>query len=414
LIENKRVEASGIIEGPISDCVRRCRGKKRILAIQDTTSVEVKSLELRDALAEEGSPTGWHSHVALAVDPELRMPIGILAQENWIREPQSERRRKGRSGDEKESARWQRTASAIRERFAGSETEVVTVADREADIYELLAWHAQVGQSYVLRARHARKVSGNDPLVTTMHEAVAQTKPLGRRQVQVTQRGGQRGGGGQKARAARAQKTLSTEVRACSLTIRRPEHADAALPESLPVTVVEVRSPEVDAKGKPLLHWVLLSSEPVSSFKQACDIIETYECRWLIEELFRGWKTGFRLEERPLQSTAAVERMMAILLPMAVEILALRVLGSAGKQGTMPDCTVALEQDQWRCLWRLTEEKKRIPRKPPSCKWAYGALGKLGGFYDSARTGRIGWSTLWQGLLRLNDAVAGFRAAKTL
>lgn len=411
LLENERVLASDIIQGPIEQTLRRCQGKRRILAIQDSSSVEVKHQALREALQEPGSPTGWHVHVALAVDGARREPLGPLALAHWVRDPQHERAQKRAQGTAtKESDRWQQTAEQMHQAFADSDTEVVTVADREADIYALLAYHQEAEQSYVIRAKHARQVRERDPMVGTVFEAVERQPALGTRRVQVAQRGGQKAGGGQSARAARSAVDVDTEVRACSVTVARPAQAERSLADSVTVTVVQARSAACDAQGKPLLHWVLLCRQPVTTLAEACEVIAMYECRWLIEELFRGWKTGFRLEERPLQSMGAVARMMAMTLPMAVNLLRLRVLREL--KGQTHSCTVVLDDDQWRCLWLHTEGGSPVPAQAPDCHWAYLALAKLGGFYDSKRTGRAGWQALWKGLGKLNDFVVGFRLAQ--
>ncbi|MGB0679679.1 MAG: IS4 family transposase [Polyangiales bacterium] len=416
LLENERVTAEDILEGPIRETLRRCRAGQRVLVVQDTSSVEVAHQPLREALKEEGSPTGWHSHVALAVDPERRLPIGVLAMHNWIREPQHARRRQRASGEQdKESLRWQQTAEQAHARCTAleHELELVTVADREADMYELMAYHEQAGLGYVLRAKHARKVRTTDPAIADIREALAAAPVLGTRSVHVAQRGGQRGGSGQKARGARKAEVVQTELRACELELKRPANLPSELPSSLKVTVVQACSQQQHASGKPVLDWVLLSSEPVQTQAEAEQVVQMYECRWLIEEVFRGWKSGCRLEERPLQSVDAVERMMAILLPMAVRLLCLRELREQDSDDAHPVlCDQVLETDQWQCLWLHTETGKALPEEPPRCRWAYLALAKLGGFCDSKRTGRASWNTLWDGLLKLNNYVIGFRLAK--
>jgi len=48
------------------------------------------------------------------------------------------------------------------------------------------------------------------------------------------------------------------------------------------------------------------------------------------------------------------------------------------------------------------------PLAPP-LSWAYRALGRLGGWSDTARTGRVGWLALWRGWFRLEDRLTGWR-----
>ena len=443
LLENRRVRAEDILEGPVQHCVERCLRLRRVLAIQDSSSVSVKDSELRESLKESGSATGFQTHTTLAVDPERGAPLGILDHMHWIREPEVLRRkaRRERAQDstaagstrDKESARWQATAARVHKRFTdlgagGAGVEVVTVADREADIYELLADHTERGQGYVIRAKHARQVEAQDPSLGDIYAAVAAAPVLARRDVAVMQRGGQKAVAGQRARAARPAATVPTEVRACRITVKRPASCARGLRADIELSVVEVRTtgsagPAVSAGSAtatateqagdaaeakppvPSLHWVLLCSAPIETEADALQAVRDYECRWLIEELFKAWKTGCRLEERPFHTSEAVQRMMALLLPIAVLMLELRALKDLGPEATTakrgqaegkgkakanatkaasdpaagPDASVLLETDQWQCLWLHTERGKALPKHPPSCRWAYFAIAKLGG-----------------------------------
>src|SRR5690348_244002 len=69
-LENPRVQPEDIEEGPFQYTADLCRGRSRLLAVQDTTDVGVASNELREALISAGSPTGFLVHNALMVDGE--------------------------------------------------------------------------------------------------------------------------------------------------------------------------------------------------------------------------------------------------------------------------------------------------------------------------------------------------------
>ncbi|MBI2379729.1 MAG: hypothetical protein HYV16_03100 [Gammaproteobacteria bacterium] len=65
-------------------------------------------------------------------------------------------------------------------------------------------------------------------------------------------------------------------------------------------------------------------------------------------------------------------------------------------------------------LWVSVSPDKAVPKTPPKLKWAYASIAKLGGFYDSKRTGRASWATLHLGLTRLDERVQGFNALRAL
>jgi hypothetical protein len=69
------------------------------------------------------------------------VPQGLVAQHVWARDPEEKgkaKERRKRFTHEKESQRWL-DALAISERVIPPEIGVITVTDREADIYALFA-----------------------------------------------------------------------------------------------------------------------------------------------------------------------------------------------------------------------------------------------------------------------------------
>jgi hypothetical protein len=115
------------------------------------------------------------------------------------------------------------------------------------------------------------------------------------------------------------------------------------------------------------------------------------------------------MEGRPLHKFTTVARMMAITAAIAVRLLQLRDVAN----DRVPDgpCTSFLSKEEWTCLW-LASEKIRPPASAPSAKWAAKALARLGGWYDTKRTGRIGWATIWDGFMRLEVLVIGYALAQ--
>jgi len=152
---------------------------------------------------------------------------------------------------------------------------------------------------------------------------------------------------------------------------------------------------------------MLLTTEPVATFAEAEQVVRHYEKRWLIEEFHKAWKSGCRVEARPLQTLDALERMTAITAHIAVRILQLRAAAASGPEAS---CETVLKSDEWQCLWSTTQHKP-LPDEPPSARWALETLGRLAGWQDTKRTGRIGWLTLWRGWEILQDRVLVWRAA---
>jgi hypothetical protein len=62
-------------------------------------------------------------------------------------------------------------------------------------------------------------------------------------------------------------------------------------------------------------------------------------------------------------------------------------------------------------LWvTSTKKPKALPKSVPSLRWAYQAVAALGGFYDSKRTGRASWATMYEGWTLLQGHVRAVTA----
>jgi hypothetical protein len=134
-----------------------------ILALQDTTSVNYSNLAQARGLGPIGTQVdgaqGLHLHSTLAVSTQ-GVPLGFLDAQCWARDPQDFGKNKhGLSIEQKESYRWlksYRAVAAVQKRLP--QVSLVSVADREGDIYELFAEAAQdpQGPHLLIRATHER------------------------------------------------------------------------------------------------------------------------------------------------------------------------------------------------------------------------------------------------------------------
>ena len=80
-----------------------------------------------------------------------RVPLGIINQQTWIRPAKDfgkKHQRKKRPTSEKESQKWLTSLDAtakVQQELPN--TKIVSVGDREADIYDLFALSEKLGQS---------------------------------------------------------------------------------------------------------------------------------------------------------------------------------------------------------------------------------------------------------------------------
>lgn len=163
--DNATVVPEQIIRAMAQATAQRCHGLPRVLAVQDTTSLDYTTHTDTTDLGplENLKRRGLFVHTTLAVNPDGGVPVGIIGQQVWARDPTTVGKRHQRKEvpiEGKESARW---LVGLKETEAclGPAARVVTVADREADIYELFALAHELEGEWLIRARHDRRVQGD-------------------------------------------------------------------------------------------------------------------------------------------------------------------------------------------------------------------------------------------------------------
>ena len=134
-----------------------------MLAVQDTTEVDWTGHPATKGLGPLGHTAcqGLHVHSTLAFTPE-RVPLGLLAQHVWARDPDDvgkRTRRKQLPISQKESQKWLTSLEAVCSAQDGCpQTRFVSVGDREADVYDLLAAERPEGVELLMRASWDRCV----------------------------------------------------------------------------------------------------------------------------------------------------------------------------------------------------------------------------------------------------------------
>jgi len=102
---------------------------------------------------------------------------------------------------------------------------------------------------------------------------------------------------------------------------RRGEHGNE------PLGMWAVQVPEFEPpRGQEPLEWILLTNVKTQTFAEACERIDGYGCRPMIEEYHKTQKTGCGIEEPPFTTRKAMEVMIALWSVVATRLLRLRDL----------------------------------------------------------------------------------------
>jgi hypothetical protein len=173
LFKNERVTPDKILASHQRCTVNRARSQALVLAIQDTTLLNYNTHESTEGLGSimhcaSKSPKGLVMHSTIAFTPE-GLPLGVIHQDIWARDcrrsirKDAELRRISQQlpPEEKESGKWFRGLRATVSLLSRA-MRVVTVADRECDIYDLVVEALQREAELVVRVRRDKRLSGDE------------------------------------------------------------------------------------------------------------------------------------------------------------------------------------------------------------------------------------------------------------
>lgn len=296
-----------------------------VLLPQDTTTLNYSSLKRTTGLGPLGEAHGrglW-LHSLLAFRPD-GLPLGVLHARCWARtedpggDAADPRGRNAKSIEEKESARWVqalRVAGAAARRMP--QTRLVTIADREGDIFEMYedTHHSPANLHSLIRVQHDRNLAPQQKLwafMTALPPGQTQLLHVPRRR-------------GQKARWARV------EVRWSEVAVQAPRVGCKKGWSSLALWAVWVHEPNPEPGVEPL-DWMLLTDLPVTTAAEALEKVQWYKVRWGIEEWHRVLKSGCHAEKREFKTAGHLMRALAFDLIVAWRVLACLKLGRAMPQ----------------------------------------------------------------------------------
>ena len=157
------------------------------------------------------------------------------------------------------------------------------------------------------------------------------------------------------------------------------------------------------------IDWMLLTTVPTETFKDACQRIAWYSKRWGIEVYHRTLKSGCRIEDRRLASTDRLEACLAIDCVVAWRIY---WLTKQGRETPSIPCDEFLNEAEWQVLWAYVK-KQPPPAKPPPIGQVIPMIASLGGYLNRKADGPAGTTTMWRGLVRLQAMAEGFSLCKT-
>lgn len=378
-----------------------------VLVLHDATELDYSSLKsLADDLSQigRGNRSGYICQNVLAVNSRTGAVLGLIDQilHKRAKTPKKETVAQLRNRKTRESLLWPKGT-----RYLPADIGLTDVCDRAADTFEFLEHEYKSGRQFVIRSSRVRKVYAGHKIKgeTQWLGDVAQALPeLGRFTMEVQYQKGVTGSKKRKARTAREAEFMiqAGPVLVCRPHVKNGFHGDEPLPLFI-VRVCEVDPPE----GEKPVQWTLLTNKPVHTFKQAWDVAEIYEKRWIIEELHKGKKTGCKIEAIQFTTVDRLQPAIALLTAIAITLLNLRDL-SRMTNARETDASEVLDSVYITVLslWRYKQVKDMTVHE------FFYAMARLGGHQNRSSDHPPGWIVIWRGWAKLQNMILGYKAAQ--
>lgn len=411
LINSEAVQHDVLVDHLVGKTLRRAQAHDgTVLVLHDTSEHSWDGVGTRQGLTQRGAKQKLWSHLSLAVAAEgAPRVLGVAAHQPFVQRDKTWHRiLDTKSGEERTlpldvgSERWLRGAIEVEDAIPADGPKVIHVMDREGDYFDLTAEMAARGYDFVVRSAHDRVLQEGQRLTTAL-DAHAFTST---REVVLTARNVDgKPPQARKGFPARGAREAKLSIRHGEFDLRAPDATKLRVRSALRLRVVEVKE-LAPPEGEAPVYWRLLTTLPVESTEDALRVVDIYRRRWLIEEFFKSLKTGCALRERQANSVRTLCDVIALLVPIAADLLNLRAIERHDPNA--PADTVLTKV-------QLTILRKRVPARLPkrgrvTVRHAMLAVAEMGGHFKS--NGAPGWQTLGAGWLKLLDLEAGWRAAE--
>lgn len=390
--QNEKISMDVVLTPHTEATIERIKAHPIVLAPQDTTTLNYSTHPATAGLGPIRNANdqfvGLILHDTLAFT-EDGTPLGILDAQCWARDPQDRNktlRRKQLPIEQKESMKWLRSYRKLSEiQKLCPDTTLVSIGDRESDIYELFLEACQADDGPKLLIRHnksrQRKVEQQ-----SLWDYMAHVEVSGALKIHVPRSG------------SRKARDTHVDIHFAAVELDPPS-SRKPLP-SVRVWAVYVHE-QVAPQGATPIEWMLLTTAEVRDFNAATKCVEWYSGRWGIEVYHRTLKSGCRIKDRQLSTADRLEACLGVDMVVAWRIYHLTMLG---RETPEVPCTTFFKDIEWKALYCYARKTPIAPERPPTLGEAMLMVGALGGHLGRKNDGPPGTQVLWRGIQRLDTA----------
>lgn len=399
--DNDLVTPDKILAPHAAETIVRCQRENVVAVLQDSSDLDfdyLKGIEGFEPLQAK-IDKGFRIHPLLVINSQ-GTSLGVLDALNYTRTKKSTtKNRNSLPIEEKESSRWLfgfRKTCQLKKQLP--DVTVVSIADREGDIYECLA-EAQGAENgsaahLLVRSNHNRCLTKEDAVNDKLEKKLIRSSVIYETKLKINQyRPGER--------------VANMAIRTKAVTIKAPA---TCLKKSLPsLQINAVLISEIDPpKGVEPIDWLLITTLPIDTAEQVKLIVSLYAKRWFIEVFFKVLKSGCKIDAPHLQERCRIENFIAISMLVAWRVMLQTYLP---REYPNAPCTVLFTELEWKLAYNAAYEGKRpMLQNTPTLKEAVMLIAMLGGY--KVRKQPPGIQTIWQGTTRLMDIAKGYKMAQ--
>ncbi len=419
---NEKVTAREITQSHIAATKERCQQYPTVLAIQDTTyynySQHSKTKGLCPLSRNKGKnkddivTLGLVMHSTFVVETD-GLPLGIADQKIYSRPQLPEKidakERRARNYklpvEDKDNYRWVESLENTSTNLAGIQCKVISVCDREADMYDFYFRAHQINTSIVVRGNHDRTVNKKSRHSETTGEKLwdlLKRQPCGARiQVEVPKQ------------KDKKERIAQCEVRFSEFVMNVPtNYCEGKQGEPIDLNlnaiyVCETNCPE----GYEKIDWMLITNIPILNREQALEKIAWYCLRWRIETWHKILKSGLQVEDCRLSTSERLIRYLAVMSIVAWRIFWVTIVARVSPNAS---CQILLNEFEWKILaakfGKTKEQKQQMPSLEQSVRW----IAQLGGFLARKSDNQPGILHIWRGLKKFAALLEGAALAKDI
>jgi hypothetical protein len=273
---------------------------------------------------------------------------------------------------------------------------ITVINDREGDFYAHWARTPEPNVHLLSRVMHDHALAGGG----TLRKAVKRVPFSAKAVIELPKR------------VDRRPRKAHLRLRFGSVVLQRPKTTrERDLPKTVAlnfVEVIELHPP----KGAEPIHWLLLTTHPVTSVADAWRIVGWYKQRWIIEQFFRSMKSqGLQIEDSQLETADRLMKMVAIAAKAATIVIQ---LVQARNGGDVLPAEFAFSPEEIEVLAAINKglqgktelQKNLYPQE--TLPWAAWIIARLGGWSGYASHRPPGPITFHHGLARFQTLAGGW------